>query len=136
MVYHQIDSARERIIPILGKALFITLSYIGLAHAELENELQQQQEIEQHLQIELEAQKKSSAQSYNDVIEFAKGATINRDEQVNRLQSANSIWDEFIEKICTAENLESIGTRAERASYLQCMIKKYKEKDLFFKSLI
>lgn len=136
MVYHRIDSTRERIIRVLGKILVASLLYIGLAHAGLENELQQQQEIEERLQAELEVQKIASAKSYNDAIDFAGEAIINRDEQIERLKAANSIWDEFIEKICTAEALESIGTRAERASNLQCMIKRHKEKELFFKSLI
>lgn len=81
-------------------------------------------------------QKKISTQRYFDAIELAEGAIINRDEQLERLKAANSIWDEFIEKICAVSALESIGTRAERASSLQCMIEKYKEKELFFSSLI
>lgn len=121
---------------MIGKAIFAALLCIGLAHAGLENELEQQQEIERRLQSELDIQKEISAQAYREVVEFVEGAIINREEQIERLRAANIVWDEFIEKTCRAETLESIGTRAEHASDLQCMIKKHKEKEKFFKAAI
>lgn len=121
---------------MVGRVIVAALFFIELANAGLEEELEQQQEIEARLQSELEMQRELSAQTYSDAVEFAQGAIINREEQMGRLEAADTIWDEFIEKICRAEALESIGTRAERANNLQCMIKKYKEKEMFFKAII
>lgn len=121
---------------MIGRVIVVALLCIGLAHAGLEDELEQQQDIEGRLQSELEMQKKISAQAYREVVEFVEGAIINREEQIERLEAADIVWDEFIEKVCRVEALESIGSRAERANYLQCMIKKHKEKERFFKAAI
>jgi len=107
----------------------------GLAYADLGAEIKQQQEIEARLQSELKEQKKSSIKAYQDICDFANASSLNRDEQIKRLAAANEIWDIFIEKTCEAEVLESIGTRAEYTSTLQCMVNKYKEKESFFSSL-
>ncbi len=120
-------------IPVIA---VIVLLCMNLAHAGLENEIAQQQKKEEHLQAQLEIQKKISAQAYKDAAELVEDSIINRGEQLNRLEAAHVIWDEFIDKTCLAESLESIGTRAERANKLQCMINKHKEKEIFFKSLI
>ena len=114
-----------------GRVFFAALFCSGLANADLDTEIKQQQEIEARLQSELEEQKKLSIMAYKDIFDFANESNFNRDEQIKRLESANEIWDEFIEKACKAEVLEAIGTRAEHASTLQCMVKKYKEKNPF-----
>jgi hypothetical protein len=121
---------------VIGRAIVIALFCIGLAHAGIEDELEQQQNIEGRLQSELEMQMELSAQAYRDVVDFTEGAIINREEQIERLKAANIVWDEFIEKICRVETLESIGSRAEHANNLQCMIEKHKEKERFFKAAI
>jgi transketolase len=119
-----------------GRIFFLAALFCsGLVRADLGTEIKQQQEIEAGLQFELEKQKKSSLKAYKDIFDFVNESNPNRDEQINRLESANEIWDEFIERACKAEVLETIGTRAEYASTLQCMIRKYKEKEYFFRSL-
>ena len=55
---------------------------------------------------------------------------------MERLADAYNAWDEFIEKACLAENLETSGTRAEQANKLNCMIIRYKDKERFFKAAI
>lgn len=136
MASHRKDSKRGKAILTLGKLLITALLYTGLVRAELQEELHQQLKIEERLQAELDAQKKSAAQAYSEVVEFTGESLINREEQLRRLKAVDNIWDEFIEKSCKAENLESIGTRAEHASYLQCTTRRYNEKRSFFKSLI
>lgn len=136
MVYHRIDLTKERAIPMIGKIIITSLLFIGSVHAGLEIELQQQLEIEKRLQTDLEIQKKSSEQAYRVTIDFVSEAVINREEQIDRLKAADTVWNDFIEKTCSAESIESIGTRAENANNLQCMIKRFKEKEAFFKSLI
>jgi uncharacterized membrane protein YjdF len=83
---------------VVGRAIVVALLFIGLAHAGLEEELEQQQEIEARLQSELEMQRELSVQAYNDIVEFVEGAIINREEQMERLEAADAVWDEFIEK--------------------------------------
>ena len=133
MAFHRKDSRRGKAVLILGKLLLTALLYTGLVRAELQEELHQQLKIEERLQAELDAQKKLSAQAYSEAIEFVGESLLNREEQLRRLKAVDNIWDEFIEKSCKAENLESIGTRAEHESYLQCMVRRYNEKRIFLK---
>lgn len=120
-----------------GRALiWVALFFSGPTHADLDSEITQQQEIEARLQSELAEEKKLSEGAYQEVFEFVDGSSFNRREQIIRLESANEIWDEFIGKTCEAQVLEAIGTRAERANTLRCMIERYKDKKNFFSSLI
>lgn len=121
---------------MIGKSLLVTLFFITSAHAGLEAEIAQQKATEDYLEAELEAQKELAKQAYQDVFELASTSTLHRDEQLERLEDAYKIWDEFIEKTCRAEVLESIRTRAESTDRLTCMVKRFKEKELFFKSII
>lgn len=135
-MYRRTDSINGKNIQNIGKAVFAALFIIGSAQAGLETEIAQQQEIQEHLHAEVEAQRNAAKQAYRELVEFVSTSPINKEEQLKRLQDAYNIWDEFIEKTCRAEALESIGTRAEQANELDCMIKKYKEKEGYFKSAI
>lgn len=119
-----------------GKVFVAALFSVGIAHADLKIETKQQLDINNSLLSELETQKQAAAQAYSEIFELAESAVINRQEQVKRLKEANQTWDEFALKICRAEALESIGTRAEHTNNLKCLIKKYKDKQDFFYSLI
>lgn len=119
-----------------GRILLVFLIFTGLAHAELEQEIEQQKQIEHQLKLELDKQIQLTKQAYRDVMDFVNDAPINRDEQMKRLIEVESEWDVFIEKVCLLEGIESINTRAELANKLQCMIKKYKDKGEFYKSII
>jgi hypothetical protein len=121
---------------MIGRVFLIYLAFIGFAHAGLEQEIEQQQEIESQLKLELDKQIKITRQAYQDVMDFISDAPINRDEQMKRLIEAEIEWDVFIEKICLLEGIESINTRAEHANKLQCMIKRHKNKEVFYKSII
>ncbi|KJH85143.1 hypothetical protein MCB86_02505 [Pseudomonas sp. KSR10] len=121
---------------MIGKAIFTAFFFTALAHAGLETEIAQQQETEKQLRMELEAQKDLAEHAYKEVVEFASTSPTNHEEQVKRLEEAFKVWDDFIEKTCRAEALESIGTRAEQANKLDCMIKRYKEKEAYFNSTI
>lgn len=121
---------------MLGRVFLICLVLTGIAHAGLEQEIKQQQQIENQLKLELEKQIKITKQAYQDVMDFISDAPINRDEQMKRLIEAEIEWDVFIEKICLLEGVESINTRAEYANKLQCMIKRHKDKEVFYKSII
>ncbi len=121
---------------MIGKALLAALFFVTLAHADLETEIAQQQATERNLEAELETQKDLAVQAYKAAVEFSSTSPTNAQEQLERLNDAQKIWDDFIEKICRAETLESIGTRAEPTDKLSCMVKRYKEKEQFFKSII
>lgn len=121
---------------MIGKALFTTLFITTSAHAGIETEIAQQQKKEGHLKSTLEAQRELAKQAYQDAFELASSSPLNRNEQLQRSQDAYNIWDEFIEKVCRAEALESTRTRAEPTNQLICMVKIYKEKAQFFRSII
>jgi len=120
---------------MIGRVFLIYLALIGLAHAGLEQEIEQQQEIENQLKLELDKQIKITKQAYQDVMDFISDAPMNRDDQMKRLIEAEIEWNIFIEKICLLEGIESINTRAESTNKLQCMINRYKEKEKFYMSL-
>lgn len=118
---------------MLGKLalMVIAIIFIGLSHAGVGGEVGQQMEIEEKLRFQLEDQKLLSEEAYFQVVSFAESALLNRDEQLERLLSAHEAWDDFIIKICLAKSIESIGTKADQANNLQCMIDQHREKKLF-----
>lgn len=121
---------------MIGKTLILLLFIMSSAYAGIETEIAQQQAIEKQLIIEVDAQKARADQAYKDAVELASASPINRHEQLERLEAAYKIWADFIDKICQAEVLDSIGTRAEPTSKLTCMVKRYKEQEHFFESSI
>lgn len=134
--YLQTGSKNEWDTLMLGRVFLICLVLTGIAHAGLEQEIKQQQQIESQLKLELEKQIKITKQAYQDVMDFISDAPINRDEQMKRLIEAEIEWNIFIEKICLLEVIESMNARAEHTNKLLCMIKRHKEKEKFYKSVL
>lgn len=135
-MFRRTDSINEKNIQNIGKAVFATLLIVGSAQAGLETEIAQHLEIQERLHAEVEAHRNAAKQAYMEVVEFVSTFPTNKEEQLKRLHDAYSIWDEFIEKTCRAEVLESIGTRAEQTNELDCMVRKFKEKEEYFKAII
>lgn len=117
----------------IGKSLALLFAItLNTAHAGLEEEIKQQIQIEKTLATRLDEAKEEADKAYKQALDFYKDETRNRDEKIHNLEESSSAWNDFIEKTCLFESNESLGTRSEKTSILNCLIKKYKSKAEYY----
>lgn len=105
-------------------ALFAFMSFTDSANANLEIEFKQQKADEDVLKSQLETAKRDATTAYNNAQKFYEDDPIMQAEKIKNLRESSIAWDNFIEKICLFESNESLGTRSEKTSKLNCLVKK------------
>lgn len=113
-------------------ALFAFMSVVDSTSANLEIELKQQKADEDVLKSQLEMARRDATTAYNNAKKFYGDDPIMQAEKIKNLGESSIAWDNFIEKTCLFESIESLGTRAEETSKLNCLIKKYKSKAEYY----
>ena len=113
-------------------ALFALMSVTDSANANLEIELKQQKTEEDVLISQLEMAKRDATTAYNNAEKFYEDDPMMQAEKIKNLRESSIAWDNFIEKTCLFESNESLGTRAEETSKLNCLVKKYKSKTEYY----